>query len=128
MGNIYGAQNITAYFVYELNEMYCFVNSISLQHLLAEVENAWQEVFGHSAYQEQVYTLESGYVVKEVYEAYSSNGSDHISLPETEFFLPYGTFQLIERTYSVPAFTPKEQSVMKTIIHQYCQRVLKKVS
>lgn len=128
MGNIYSAQNIASYFVYELNEMYCYVNSISLQRLLAEVENTWLAVFGHSAYQEEVHALESGYVVKEVHEAYASNGSNPISLPATEYFLPYGTFQLIERTYSVPAFTFKEQAVMKKIIERFRQKVLKKAS
>lgn len=128
MGNIYGAQNVASYFVYELNDIYSFVNSDSLQYLLAEVENKWHEHFGHSAFEEEVYALETGYVVKEVYEAYLSNGLDHISLPAKEFYLPYGTFQLIERTYGVPAFTPEEQVIIHSIIDQYRQVVLKQVS
>lgn len=128
MGNKYGAQNMTSYFVYELNEMYSFVNQTSLQHLLAEVEEKWQSTFGHSAFQEKVHSKDCGYVIKEVYEAYKEHGSKHISLPATEIYLRYGTFQLIERTYSVPVFTPKEQKIIDSIINQYRLSIFENVS
>ncbi|MGG2109037.1 hypothetical protein ABFY60_00805 [Lysinibacillus pakistanensis] len=59
-------------------------------------------------FEENVYAKEEGYTVKEVFEAYEKYGASHIPLPATEFYLKYGTFQLVERTYAIPNFTRDE--------------------
>jgi hypothetical protein len=120
MGNVYSAQNVAAHFVYELNEVHTFINQISIQLLLKQVDKAWQQAFGHSAYHEQVHCLDStGYYVQEVYEAYLENGFNHVSLPAREWFLKYGEFQLVYRTYGVPAFTEPEQKIVDAILDRY---------
>ncbi|MEK5230526.1 hypothetical protein MHB42_02005 [Lysinibacillus sp. FSL K6-0232] len=126
MGNIYSAQNIASYFIYELNEGYIFVNNKAMQHLLASVEEKWQQAFGHTAFYEQICAQEEGYSVKEVYEAYQSYGISHIPLPATEYYLKYGTFQLVERTYAVPNFTEKEVSLVQQVLTQYRYQLLSK--
>lgn len=128
MGNVYSAQNIASYLIYELNEVNSFVNANALQFLLAEIEYKWQIIFGHSAYSEQVHDLKNGYVVKEVYDAYLENGFNHIVEPAKDYFLPYGQFQLIERPYAVPILTAQEQRVIETIILGYQLNQLRKVS
>lgn len=127
MGNIYSAQNIVSYLIYELNEGYVFVNNKSIQHLLTSVERKWQEVFGHTAFQERVFT-EEDFTVKEVFEAYEQYGVSHISLPATEFYLKYGTFQLVERTYAIPNFTEEEISLVQQALAQYRYQLLSKAS
>lgn len=120
MGNVYGAQNVAAHFVYELNEVHTFVNQLSIQHLLQQVDIEWHKAFGHSAYYEQVHCMQStGYSVKEVYEAYVENGNNHVALPAREWFLKYGEFQLVYRTYGVPAFTEQEQTIINGILDRY---------
>lgn len=128
MGNIYSAQNIASYLIYELNDSYSFVNANALQYLLAEVDYKWQVTFGHSAYSEQVHTLKDGYTVKEVYDAYAEHGLEHIATPAKEYFLPYGQFQLIERPYAVPNLTLQEQNIITSVIYVYQQNQLRKAS
>ncbi len=123
MGNVYSAQNFAAYFIYELNEKQSFVNAITIQHLLAEVEEVWQKMYGHSAFTENKSSLrENGYVVKEVFEAYKNNGSEHITLPAKEWYLPYGQFQLIYRTYGIPPLTSQEETIIQSLLKKY-QRI-----
>ncbi|KAB0441085.1 hypothetical protein [Lysinibacillus fusiformis] len=128
MGNLYSAQNIASYLIYELNEGHVFVNNQSIQHILTLVECKWQQIFGHSAYQEQVCTDDIGYTIKEVYEAYEKYGVRHIQLPATEFYLKYGTFQLVERTYAIPNFTEEEISIVQQALTQYRFQLLSKAS
>lgn len=120
MRNVYSAQNVAAYFVYELNEVETFINQISIQHLLSVVEVMWKKAFGHSAFSEETHDPAStGYVVKEVYEAYKEHGANHITIPAKEWFLAYGQFQLVHRTYGIPAFTIKEEIIIKKIVDRY---------
>ncbi|KYG90075.1 hypothetical protein A0U40_07485 [[Bacillus] sp. KCTC 13219] len=128
MGRTYSAQNIASYIVYELNETYTFINSQAIQLLLANVEMMWMKVFGHSAFSESTYDLLNGYIVKEVYDAYIEHGNDHIKLPAKEWFLRYGEFQLVHRTYAVPAFTALEEKIMQSILENYRRRQLTEVS
>ncbi|MGY4793763.1 hypothetical protein MHB40_02000 [Lysinibacillus sp. FSL K6-0057] len=128
MGNIYSAQNIVSYLIYELNEGHVFVNNKSIQHLLTSVERKWQQVFGHTAFQEHVFAEEEDYTVKEVFEAYEQYGVSHISLPATEIYLKYGTFQLVERTYAIPNFTEEEISLVQQALAQYRYQLLSKAS
>ncbi|MEQ6357968.1 hypothetical protein ABNX05_25570 [Lysinibacillus sp. M3] len=128
MGNVYSAQNIASYLIYELNEGHVFVNNMSIQNILASVESKWQENFGHSAFKEIVYVKEEGYTVKEVFEAYEGYGASHISLPATEYYLKYGTFQLVERTYAIPNFTLEEIRLVQQALTQYRYKLLAKAS
>ena len=123
MGNIYHAQNVTAYLIYELNESHHFVNNMAIQYLLSTVESKWQQTFGHSAFEEIVYAKEEGYTVKEVFEEYKVHGTDHIALPATEYYLQYGSFQLIERTYAIPNFTQEEIKLVQSALAQYRYRL-----
>ncbi|TKI68047.1 hypothetical protein FC756_11735 [Lysinibacillus mangiferihumi] len=123
MGNIYRAQNVTAYLIYELNESHHFVNNMAIQYLLSTVESKWQQTFGHSAFEEIVYAKEEGYTVKEVFEEYKVHGTDHIALPATEYYLQYGSFQLIERTYAIPNFTQEEIKLVQSALAQYRYRL-----
>lgn len=128
MGNVYSAQNIASYLIYELNEGHVFVNNMSIQHILASVERKWQQNFGHSAFEENIYAKEEGYTVKEVFEAYEKYGASHIPLPATEIYLKYGTFQLVERTYAIPNFTQDEIGLVQQAITQYRNQLLIKAS
>lgn len=129
MENVYSAQNFAAYFIYELNEEQSFVNAITIQHLLAEVEEVWQSMYGHSAFTESKFSLrEKGYVVKEVFEAYKEHGPKHITLPAKEWYLPFGQFQLVYRTYGIPSFTLKEETIIQSLLKKYKQTELSKVS
>ena len=120
MANIYSAQNVASYFIYELNETYQFVNAIAIQQLLQQVDQLWSTQFGHSAFTEQTHCVQTtGYYIQEVQEAYAEHGNKHISLPAREWFLKYGEFQLVYRTYSVPAFTNEEQAVINRIVDRY---------
>lgn len=123
MGNIYHAQNVTAYLIYELNESHHFVNNMAIQYLLSTVESKWQQTFGHSAFEEIVYAKEEGYTVKEVFEVYKVHGTDHIALPATEYYLQYGSFQLTERTYAIPNFTQEEIKLVQSALAQYRYRL-----
>ena len=128
MGNVYSAQNIASYLIYELNEGHVFVNNMSIQNILASVESKWVQTFGHSAFNEFVYAKEEGYIVKEVFEAYEEYGMSHIHLPATEFYLKYGTFQLVERTYAIPNFTQDEIGLVQQAIKQSRYQLLIKAS
>ncbi|KUF30801.1 MULTISPECIES: hypothetical protein [Lysinibacillus] len=128
MGNIYSAQNIASYLIYELNEGHVFVNNQSIQHLLTSVDKKWKRVFGHTAFQEYVVAEEEGYTVKEVFEAYEHYGVSHIALPATELYLKYGTFQLVERTYAIPNFTEEEISLVQQALTHYRYQLLSKAS
>lgn len=120
MANVYSAQNVASFFIYELNEVYLFVNSFSIQQLLEQVDRKWKQSFGHSAYIEKSHCMDtSGYYVREVYETYSEYGNKHISLPASEWFLKYGEFQLIYRTYGVPAFTEEEKQIIIEVVDNY---------
>ncbi|MFJ6266121.1 hypothetical protein [Lysinibacillus xylanilyticus] len=128
MGNVYSAQNIASYLIYELNEGHVFVNNMSIQNILASVERKWQEIFGHSAYKEFVDVKEENYTIKEVFEAYESYGASHIPLPATEYYLKYGTFQLVERTYAIPNFTQEEVRLVQQALTQYRYKLLANAS
>ena len=120
MGNVYSAQHVAAYFIYELNEVDAFINQISIQHLLGRIDSMWKKAFGHGAFSEHTYDLEAtGYVVKEVYEAYKELGTEHIALPAKEWYLKYGEFQLVHRTYGIPPFTRKEEMIAREVLHHY---------
>jgi len=129
MGNIYSAQNIAAYFIYEINEKGAFVNPFSIQHLLAVVDNLWHKTFGHTAFKEETATFsESNYFVKEVFEAYKEFEDQHIALPAKEWHLEYGQFQLVHRTYAVPAFSTKEMLIVNSVLNKYLKITLHKAS
>lgn len=129
MGNVYSAQNIAAYLIYELNEQNTFINAVALQLLLAEVEIEWNRQYGHSAFSEKIYSIsENNYVVKEVYEAYKECEDHHLEVPAKEWFLEYGQFQLVYRTYGVPAFKAQEKIFVHNIINKYRETILKKAS
>ena len=120
MANIYSAQNVASYFIYELNETYHFVNAIAIQQLLQQVDQLWYMQFGHTAFSEKTHKVQkTGFFIQEVQEAYAEHGNKHISLPAREWFLKYGEFQLIYRTYSVPAFSEEEQEIIDTIVDRY---------
>lgn len=88
MGNVYSAQNVAAYIIYELNDLERFVNAMTIQVILADVEMMWQKVFGHCAFSETTFHLsEVGYVVKEVAEEYKEHGTAHLLEPAKEWFL-----------------------------------------
>ena len=78
-----------------------------------------KHAFGHTAFKEAVYTKEKAYTVKEVFETYSLHTDNHIALPATEYYLKYGTFQLVERTYAIPNFTQDEEKIVQTALTQY---------
>ncbi|MDM5246137.1 MULTISPECIES: hypothetical protein [unclassified Lysinibacillus] len=128
MGNVYSAQNIASYLIYELNEGHVFVNNMSIQNILASVDSKWQQTFGHSAFQEIIYAKEEDYTVKEVFEAYKSYGASHIPLPATEYYLKYGTFQLVERTYAIPNLTQEEIGLVQQALTKYRYKLLAKAS
>ena len=120
MGNVYSAQHVAAYFIYELNEVHTFVNQISIQHLLGQFNAIWKKAFGHDAFLEETYNLTSAeYIVKEVYDAYKELGTDHILLPAKEWYLKYGEFQLVHRTYGIPPFTQKEEMIARKVLDRY---------
>ncbi len=117
MGNVYSAQNITAYVIYELNDAKKFVNACGIQRILADVNLMWHKVFGHSAFSETTHNLAtSGYIVKEVAEEYKDYGAAHLLEPAKEWFLKYGEFQLVQRPFAVPNFTAKEEIIMKKVL------------
>lgn len=129
MGNIYSAQNVAAFFIYELNERKQFVNADALQYLLAEVESLWNEHYGHSTFsEEKANFIENPYIIKEVYETYKEYGQQHIELPAKEWYLEYGQFQLVYRTIGLPAFTAEEKLLMNIIMNKFPKSILKKVS
>ena len=129
MGNIYSAQNIAAYFIYELNEKGAFINSFSLQRLLAVVDTLWFKTFGHSAFKEETASfIESNYYVKEIFEAYKEFGDQHLTLPAKEWHLEYGQFQLVHRTYGVPVFTTKEMLIVNGVLNKFRKIILNKAS
>lgn len=129
MGNIYSAQNVAAYFIYELNERKQFVNADVLQFLLAEVESVWNERFGHSAFSEEKANFtEKPYIINEVYNTYKEFGQQHLDLPAKEWYLEYGQFQLVYRTIGVPPLTAEEKLLMNLVINKYYKSILKKVS
>lgn len=128
MGNVYSAQNVASYFIYELNESHEFVNNISIQSLLSIVEKKWHQTFGHTAFKETVHMKEGSYAVREVFESYQAYGTYHISLPATEYYLRYGTFQLVERTYAIPNFTQEEEILVQVALAHYRYLLLTKVS
>ncbi|MEK4423866.1 hypothetical protein [Solibacillus sp. FSL K6-1523] len=120
MGNVYSAQNVAAYIIYELNDLKKFVNAMTIQGILADVEMMWQKVFGHCAFSETIHHLsEVGFVVKEVAEEYEEHGTAHLLEPAKEWFLKYGEFQLVQRPIAIPNFTVKEQLLMKKILNVY---------
>jgi hypothetical protein len=117
MGNVYSAQNVAAYVIYELNDAKEFVNGCGIQQILADVNMMWLKVFGHSAFQETTHNLKTvGYTVKEVFDEYKEHGSAHLLEPAKEWYLKYGEFQLIKRPYAVPNFSAKEEIIMKKVL------------
>ena len=129
MGNIYSAQNIAAYFIYEINEKGAYINSFSLQSLLAVVDNLWHRTFGHTAFIEETTTFsESNYYIKEVFEAYKELEDQFVTLPAKEWHLEYGQFQLIHRPYGVPAFTKEEKLLVNSVINAKRKSIINKAS
>ena len=128
MENVYSAQNVTSYLIYELNEMQSFINHKGIQCLLAEIEMMWQKVFGHSIFHEATCQLSDGYFIKEIFDTYSEFGEQHVPLPAMEWHLPFGKFQLVRRTYSVPDFTEIEKKIIQAILKRYKYQLLKKAS
>lgn len=129
MGNIYSAQNIAAYFIYELNEKGAYINSLSLQRLLAVVDNLWHKTFGHTAFKEETANFpENNYYIKEVFEAYKEFEDQHLALPAKEWHLEYGQFQLVHRTYGVPTFTTKELLLVNSVLNKFRKITLIKAS
>lgn len=118
MTNTYSAQNVAAYFIYEMNELKSFINNEVLQYMLARVNEAWQKRFGQSAFKEEVATA-CDVTVKIVHDAYVELGESHITEPAKEWDLPYGTFQLVYRSFAVPAFTAEEQSIVQNVVRQF---------
>ena len=124
MGNVYSAQNVVAYFIYELNEQSTFVNARSLQYLLIELTHNWKHYFGNNVFLEEIVRLdEKQYGVKEVFEAYEEFGEQHLILPAKEWHLEYGQFQLVYRPYGIPAFTEEEVIVVNSVIEKYRKRL-----
>ncbi|MEG0385034.1 MAG: hypothetical protein RR587_06220 [Solibacillus sp.] len=120
MGNVYSAQNVAAYIIYELNDLKKFVNAMAIQEILADVDMMWQKVFGNCAFSETTHHLSnSNYVVKEVAEQYKEHGTTHLLEPAKEWFLKYGEFQLVQRPYAIPNYTAKEQLLMKKVLSNY---------
>lgn len=120
MGKVYSAQNVTAYIIYELNEIKEFVNACSIQQILADVNAMWHNVFGHAAFSETAHDFHKvGYTVQEVADEYKEHGSAHLLEPAKEWFLKYGEFQLVQRPYAVPNYTAKEEIVMNKILAAY---------
>ncbi|MFC7686139.1 hypothetical protein [Ureibacillus sp. GCM10028918] len=129
MGNIYSAQNFAAYLIYELNEKGTFINSFSLQRLLAVVDNLWYKNFGHTAFEEETTNfIEKNYYVKEVFEAYKEFEDQHLLIPAKEWHLEYGQFQLVHRPYGVPKFTTKELLVINRVVSKIRKYTLYKAS
>ena len=120
MGKVHSAQNVAAYIIYELNDAKEFVNACGIQQILADVNTMWLNVFGHSAFSETTHDLKStGYTVKEVAEEYKEHGSAHLLEPAKEWYLKYGTFQLIKRPYAIPNFTAKEEIILNKVLTAY---------
>lgn len=129
MGKQYSAQNVAAYLIYEFNERNLFINADLLQQLLLDVEAEWVSLFGHSAYTEKVVSIEeNGYAVKEVYDKYVQLKDEHIELPASEWYLKFGEFQLVQRTYGIPPYTAFEEQVVQNIIAAYSIKQLRKAS
>lgn len=128
MGNVYSAQNVASYLIYELNESKKIVNCKSIQRLLAAIEIKWQQAFGHTAFKEAFQENEKGFVIKEVYDTYVAHKDHHIELPATEIYLKYGTFQLVERTYAIPNFTYIEEKIVQEALAEYRYVQLTKAS
>ncbi|MGN7477041.1 hypothetical protein ACTHOQ_04225 [Solibacillus silvestris] len=129
MGNVYSAQNVAAYIIYELNDVKEFVDACAIQRILADVNIVWQHVFGHSAFSEQAHDLATvGYVVKEVADEYKVHGTAHILLPAKEWFLKYGDFQLVERPHAVPNYSAKEEIIMTKILTAYRLRAYNNIN
>lgn len=130
MERVYSAQNVAAHIIYELQETNVLVNQKAIQSVLAEIANMWQKVFGHSPFKEATHDLSvTGYTVQEVYEDYKQYGNRMIQEPAKEWFLQYGEFQLIQRTYGVPAFTALEKKIIQSVLRLYASRqALRKAS
>lgn len=125
----YSAQNIAAFIIYELNDSNVFVNANTLQILLHLVNEKWIQVFGSSPYSEQSYSLhESGYIIKEVFDAYKEFGDEPLTAPAKEWILKYGQFQFIVRSYGIPPFNEQEEKLVNEVLHQYRLSLLKNVS
>lgn len=128
MGNVYKAQNIASYLIYELTEKSYIPTKVQLQQLLRSVDVNWMCIFGHSAYLEEKYPYEN-YYIYEVYKTYEEQfPTDYITEPAKEWFLPYGHFQLVYRPYAVPAFSPLEKVLMQKIVQKSFSSVLLNVS
>ena len=117
MGNVYSAHNIAAYFIEELNGMNKFINERTLQQLLAETDAMWQKAFGHCAYHEQASPNQNTYIGS-IQREYNHHGQNHIQSPELEWYLPYGSFQLVRRPYEIIEFTSKERIILYKVIAQ----------
>ncbi|KGR76059.1 hypothetical protein [Ureibacillus sinduriensis] len=129
MGNIYSAQNVAAYLIYELNGKNSFINSYSLQDLLAEIDKLWYKNFGHTAFKEETgSTSEGGYYVKEVFDAYKEFENRHLFLPAKEWHLEYGQFQLVLRPYAVPLFTAMELLLINDVLSEFHKYAAKRAS
>ena len=129
MGNVYSAQNLVAYFIYNLNEQSTFVNAHSLQYILMELNESWDCHFGHHGVSEAIVLLdEKQYGVKEVQEAYAEFGEQHLTDPAKDWYLEYGQFQLVYRPYGIPAFTEEEELLVNRVLENYRKRLVQVAS
>ncbi|MEE1131660.1 MAG: hypothetical protein UHX00_08600 [Caryophanon sp.] len=119
MANKYSAQNIAAYFIYEMNERQAFINNEVLQHMLAQLNRVWTKHFGQSAFIEEVASPACHYSVEDVYNTYAEAESAHIDAPAKEWTLPYGKFQLVYRTIPAPKFTADELRIVSHVARQH---------
>ena len=115
MGNVYSAHNVAAYLIEELNRMQKCMNATTLQHLLANIDAAWVQTFGHRAFSEPATPTKTTYI-QSVHMEYKQYGQQPITTPELEWHLPYGAFQFILRPYNDLNLTTKEQIIMHKVI------------
>ena len=128
MGNVYSAQNIASYLIFELKEYSYTLTKQQLQSLLQTVDMNWMNIFGNRAYHEKPHTNEA-YYIEEVYITYNEQfKQNEITEPAKEWYLSYGQFQLVYQAYKVPAFSQLEKFIMHQIIESFLQNHLERAS
>ena len=128
MGNVYSAQNIASYLIFELKEYSYTLTKQQLQSLLQTVDMKWMTIFGNRACQEKPHANEM-YYIEEVYATYNEQfKQNEITEPAKEWYLSYGQFQLVYQAYKVPAFSQLEKYIMNQIIESFLQSHLEQAS
>ena len=128
MGNVYSAQNIASYLIFELKERSFTLTKQQLQSLLRTVDMNWMNIFGNRACQEKPHTNEIFYI-EEVYSTYNEQfKQNQITEPAKEWFLSYGQFQLVYQAYKVPAFSQLEKFVIQQVLENFLQSQLEQAS